>query len=98
MTVTIELSREEETRLVAAARQEGLAPAELVRKLVVAHLPSVDGGGQPADPTLALFARWEQEEAQMTPEEIDEARRECEQFKQNINAERARAGARPIFP
>jgi hypothetical protein len=98
MTVTIELSYEEETRLVAEARREGIDPAELVRKLVVAHLPIVAQDGKPTDPTLALFAQWEQEDAQMTPEEIDAARQECEQFKQHINAERARAGARLIYP
>jgi hypothetical protein len=40
MTMTIELNSEEEIRLAAAARQEGLAPAELARRLVVEHLAS----------------------------------------------------------
>jgi hypothetical protein len=34
----------------------------------------------------------------MTPEEIEEAKREAEEFKRSINAERARAGARIMYP
>src|SRR5437016_14666341 len=98
MTLTLELDPNEEVRLAAAARQEGLAPAELARRLVVEHLPSVTENSEEEDPTLALFAQWEKEDAQMTPAEIEEARREFEEFKQGINAERARAGARLIYP
>ena len=46
MTLTIELDPEEEVRLATAARQEGLAPAALARRLVVEHLPSVAGNGE----------------------------------------------------
>src|ERR1700731_1169168 len=46
MTLTIELDPEEEVRLTAAARREGLAPVELARRLVVEHLPSVAGKGE----------------------------------------------------
>jgi hypothetical protein len=98
MTVTIELNGDEAARLTAAARHEGVELAELARKLVVEHLPTVTQDGEVTDPTLALFARWDREDAQMTPEEIEEARREFEEFKQNINAERERAGARLIYP
>ena len=40
------------------------------------------------DPTLALFAEWDKEDAQMTPEQIADEAREWEQFKNNLNAER----------
>jgi hypothetical protein len=46
MTLTIELDPEEEVRLATAAKQEGLAPAALARRLVVEHLPSVTGNGE----------------------------------------------------
>jgi len=98
MTMTIELNSDEEVRLAAAARQEGLAPAELARRLVVEHLPSVSENAEEEDPTLALFAQWEKEDAQMTPADVEEAQREFEKFKQNINDERARVGARLIYP
>ena len=35
---------------------------------------------------------------ELTPEEVEGARREFEELKHNINAERARAGSRIIFP
>jgi hypothetical protein len=72
--------------------------AELARKLVVEHLPTVTQVIEATDSTLALFAQWDRVDAQMTPEELEEARREFEEFKKNINAERKRAGARPIYP
>lgn len=39
MTLTIELTPEQENRLAAFARQAGLAPDEVVKKLVEEHLP-----------------------------------------------------------
>jgi hypothetical protein len=97
MTVTIEFDPDELARLAAAARQEGVGLEELARRLVLDHLPpGVDSGRE--DPTLTLFAQWDREDAQMTPAEIEDARREFEEFKENINAERARAGARLIYP
>jgi hypothetical protein len=98
MTLTIQLEPDEEARLAAAARREGLDPASLVRKLMIEHLPPVTQSVEEEDPTLALFAQWDREDAQMTPEEIEAARREFEEFKQNINAERTRSGARLIYP
>ena len=97
MTLTIHLTPTEEARLEAAAGREGLDAAELARRLVIERLPPVkpDEG---EDPTLALFAQWDQEDAAMTLEEIDEARREAKEFKRNINAERARAGFRIMYP
>jgi len=39
MTLIIELTSDQESRLAAFARQAGLAPAEVVKKLVEEHLP-----------------------------------------------------------
>ena len=97
MALTIHLTAAEEARLETAARREGLDPAELARKLVIERLPSTIPDEE-EDPTLALFAQWDREDAAMTPEEIEEAKREAEEFKRNINAERARAGARIMYP
>jgi hypothetical protein len=98
MTLTVELGPDEEARLAAAARREGVEPAELVRNLLLQHLPPVTPSEEETDPTLALFAQWDREDAQMTPEEMELEQREFEQFKHNINAERTRAGARIIYP
>jgi hypothetical protein len=98
VTLTIELDPDEEARLAAAASQKGLRPAELARKLVIEHLPPATPIPEEADPTLVLFAQWDREDAEMTPEEVEAAGREFEEFKRNINAERVRGGERLIFP
>ncbi len=97
MILTIELTPTEEAQLTAAARQEGLEPAALARKLVTEHLLPVTPA-IPEDPTLALFAQWDADDAQMTPEDIAEAQRDYDAFTQRMNAERARAGARILYP
>ena len=38
------------------------------------------------------------EDAQMTPEEVTEAQRDYDEFTCRMNAERARAGARLLYP
>lgn len=96
MTVTIELSPEQEAHLHAVAQREGLDLAEVLKKFVAEHLaptPPV----QEQDPTLALFAQWADEDRDITPIEIAEENRTWEEFKININAERDRAGARRVF-
>jgi len=96
MTISIELNRDEEDRLKAIARREGLELEDVVRKLVADHLPPAPLGEQ-SDTTVALFAHWDQEDRNMTAEEIAEENRTWEEFKTNINAERDRAGARRVF-
>lgn len=96
MTVVIELNSEAEARLRTAAAKEGVAPEAMAAKLVTDHLPLGEGESE-QDPMLALFDKWDQEDALMTDEERDEADRQWEEFKHNINAERDRAGARRVF-
>jgi ribosome-binding protein aMBF1 (putative translation factor) len=93
MTLKIELTATEEARLVAAAQQEGMQPAELARKLVTDHLPQPAKGN---DPTLALFAQWESEDARMTPEEMDQEQRLWEKFELGINETRRALGMREL--
>lgn len=97
MTLTIELTPTEEAQLTAAARQAGVTPRDLARQLVMAHLPLVPAA-PPDDPTLALFAQWEADDAQLTPEECTAAQRDAQAFLDGMNAERARAGARLLYP
>jgi hypothetical protein len=97
MTLTMQLTPIEEARLVAAAEREGLDPADLARRLVNEHLPPLSEEVKEEDPALALFARWEKEDANMTPAEVAEENRLWEEFKTSINAERDRAGARRVF-
>ena len=95
MTLAINLTPAEELRLHAAAQQEGIAPAELARKLVIEHLPPVHDENAAS---IALLQSWLEEDATDDPDEVQQAQVELEAFKQAINAERERAGARRIYP
>lgn len=101
MTLTIDFSPAEQARIDAAASQTGANPADIVKTLITGHLPPP----QPvpsADPenaaSIALLQSWLQEDATDDPNDIREAEEELKEFKQNINAARARAGARLLFP
>ena len=95
MTLTINLTPAEEVRLCAAAQQEGIAPAELARKLVTEHLPPAHDENAAS---IALLQSWLEGDATDDPDEVRQFQAELEAFKQAINAERERAGARRIYP
>ena len=85
MPIVIDLTPQEEERICVAARQNGLAPSEWVKKLVVANLPITAPMQLPpehteaqlqdgtfslhAASTPALFAIWALEDALLTEEE-----------------------------
>ena len=52
MTLTLDLTREEETRLAAAAREQGADPAEVLRTLMRQHLPAAAEGTRPNEKAL----------------------------------------------
>jgi hypothetical protein len=97
MTIAIELAADVERRLIEAARSEGVDPADLASKVLADHLPETKKLTAENDAMLALFDKWDREDANMTPEEIEEEKRSWEEFKRNINEERDRAGARRVF-
>ena len=90
----VQLTPEEQARLDATARKQGIGIEECVRRLVTQHLPPAE----PGQATLELLARWLEEDATDDPEEIRKAEDELEEFKRALNAERDRVGARRLFP
>lgn len=95
MTLTITLTVEEEARLRAAAQREGIDPAELVHRLVRAHLqPTPDENAT----SIALLRSWLAEDTTDNSDDMQQAQAELEALKQAINTERERAGARRIYP
>ncbi len=50
-----------------------------------------------AEPTFELFATWMEQDSKMTEDDIEAEMMSWENFKDNINAERDRAGARRVF-
>ncbi len=93
MTLTIELSLEEEERLRAAARHAGTDVAACARQLLIERLPPVS----PGQATRDLLRAWREEDATDDPEEIRKAEEELAEFKQALNETRAAAGARLLF-
>jgi plasmid stability protein len=94
MNVRIELTPEEEARLRAAAARNGVSTDECARQVLTAHLPP----DKSIDRTLELFAQWEAEDATNDPDEIRRAEEELAELKAGLNAPRAAAGARLLFP
>ncbi|HZP81990.1 MAG TPA: hypothetical protein VFB21_10155 [Chthonomonadaceae bacterium] len=95
MTLTIELTPEQEARLQQEARVQGKPAAEIVRALIEGLPPRAQ---TPAERAQALFDRWAAEDATDDPEEIARRERECEEFKANMNANRAVEGRPPVYP
>ncbi len=93
MTLTINLTPDEEARLLMAAEKEGVAPPECAKRVLAAHLPPL----RPGEATLALFASWEAEDGTDDPEELAARNREWEELKQSLNENRIAAGEEPLF-
>ena len=98
MTLTIELSSEEETRLWTRARQHGLSPEEYAHRLLTEQ-PAYDRESEIEKnaASIALLESWLKEDATDDPGEIAQAEKDLEEFKTAIDAERQRAGARTIY-
>lgn len=94
MTLVLDLTPEEEQR-IQGARAIGIDVDALI-KGVIAALP-VGIPESSRNRTEELFAQWEAEDADMTPEEIVAEVADWEAFKQRVNANRAETGERPIF-
>lgn len=95
MTLTIELTPEQSERLETAARSKGVDPTVFAQQLVAEHLP-LTPVHEDEDPTLALFARWEQEDREKPPEEVAAEDRLWEEFEKGINETRQAQGMRQL--
>jgi hypothetical protein len=96
MTLTIELTPEQESRLLAAADLEHTEPHALIRKWVD-HLPATQSTISDDDPTIA-YARARMKTAPTDPEAIREAEEDLRDFMRGMNLPRKEAGARLPFP
>ena len=94
MTLSIELTPDDERQLKAEAARKGVAPEEYARALIRERL------GQrtlPTDHSLSnLFAKWDEEDATTDPEEITRRQQEWEELKASMNAHHG--SHRVLFP
>jgi hypothetical protein len=109
MTLTINLTPEQEIRLRQEAAMNGMAADEYAGKLLTEGLskekPKINLYNPNVSPeelarnregALALLRAWHAEDATDDPEEIRKAEEELAAFKKAINENRA--GERPIYP
>ena len=108
MTLQIDVTPREEAWLADQAAQQGLPPAEIVKRLIDAQLPPVtpQEDAEQAAPVLyaksvaaiALLDTWIAEGNAADAETKQQAEQELEEFKRNMNANRAATGERLVFP
>ncbi len=109
MTLTIDFTPQEEAWLYAEAAQQGVAPAEIVKRLVDERLPFNNNQGAPTPPAspvidaegaaaIALLNSYLEAESTADPEEIRRAEEELADFKRNMNANREATGERLVYP
>ncbi len=99
MTLTLELTPETEKRLAEEAARRGQSPTDTALRFVEEALlkpPAAPDAENQA--FIDLLRQWREEDASMTPEEADQAEREFEEFKTNMNANRAAEGRPPVYP
>src|SRR5260221_14566407 len=100
MTLTIDFSPQEEAWLQTQAMQQGLAPEEIIKKLVEDLLPEHEAPVIDAEnaAAIALLNFWLEEEGTDDPEEIRQAEQELAELKHNLNANPAATGEGHVFP
>ena len=107
MTLIIDLPPQTEAWLESEALRRGMPPADLVTSVLNERASQAPGNGAaPATPqidaknaaAIALLNRWIAEDATDDPEEIRKAEEEVEEFKRNMNANRAATRERLVFP
>ena len=93
MTLVLELTPEQEARLEEEARSEGMPVQDYaLERLMGTRVPA------PRPGSLAeAFAQWREEDSRMSDEEKEQADRDLEEFKTNMNAERAAGGERSLY-
>jgi len=85
--MTITLSPETETRVIAEATRRGIAADQLVEQLINSSLPIVPAS-RPNQSSIDILNAWEADTATADPEEITRRQYEFEEFKREMNQTR----------
>ena len=84
MTLMIELPPELEKRLKSEADRRGVEPEQFALSLIERELESQ--AVSPSNSLSRLFAEWDAQDANSTPEEIAREQQEWEDLKRSLNA------------
>lgn len=92
MTLTIDLTPEEEARLQVLAQREGIDLARYARQRLGLAMPSAENQA-----VIDLLHRWRDEDAHMTQQEAEAAENEWNELRSNMNERRVLSGEEPLF-
>jgi hypothetical protein len=108
MTIYVDITPQEAAWLDSQARQQGLPPAEIIKRMIGAEVAAAGAGIAPtqAPPRLdaeqaaaiALLKSYLETEAAADPEEIRVAEEELAELKRSMNANREATAERLVFP
>ncbi len=109
ITLNIELSPQEEAWLAAQSARQGVSADEVIKRMIDTQLPSTvmqETTQRPSQAELdaekaaaiALLDAWIAEGAGADEETRRQAEQELDEFKRNMNANRAATGERLVYP
>jgi hypothetical protein len=87
MTLTIDLTPEQEAALRSEATARGLALPEFVKRRALEHVPLATKEPASGAELAAIFARWRAEAEDITPEESAREDAAWEQIERNLRAD-----------
>lgn len=96
MTITLDLAPDVGAILEARARAQGQPLEEYLRSALEGLASATRPDKQKA--AIALLASWRAEDATDDPVELARRDAELEEFKANMNANRAEEGRGPVYP
>ena len=98
--MNIDFGPQIEDQISSIARQIGIAPAEVVKRVVAGTLPALPPPSIVSERNKAAIAAlrsWRDQDATDDPEEIRKAEAELAEFKRNIDANRTETGDHPVY-
>ena len=84
MSIVIELPPIEEAQVTDAATREGVSVDDLIKKAIRSYLPAINNPAAHVNAaTIALMKQWEEEDAKLSPEELEKASRMYDEIEKN---------------
>jgi hypothetical protein len=98
--MNIDFGPQIEGQIVAIAKQIGMAPADVVKQVVIGKLPALPQTPEISDrnrAAIAILQSWRDEDKTDDLEEVRRAEDELAEFKRNIDANRVESGDHPVY-
>jgi hypothetical protein len=96
MTLTLELSSEEQAALARIAEAKGMAPEEFAREVLASELERATRQAEKNQDAIAFLEQLREEAASMSDEEAEQAELEWREAMRDLDAHRE--SSRKLFP